>query len=313
MSGRYVLGAGISGLLWAMYHPEYAVVSDQLGRVVTGAEPLVWLNDTPYTRRLVRDLGMPLVPVLKPIGYNRFGFPVGYDEVKDDDLDAVLLKKMVPWEVIQLARFAGAKVSVNTPSRKMTKNSGGIAYLDVDMQSLCAKVVDRVQGQLVLDRVREIRYVSNAPVMEGEENRYSVGHGRLVSTVPAPIFYRLLKGDHPRPYLHHVPVTYVISLVRPAWWDDTFAMVYDCQPDSPVSRVARFGNTYRYEFTGRPDDDELNEFMPVQGGRFVNPYGRIVQDVHLPALPGITFLGRAAEWDYRGLIDSSLERIHGVR
>jgi hypothetical protein len=90
-------------------------------------------------------------------------------------------------------------------------------------------------------------------------------------------------------------------------------MIYDVDLDSPVSRTGQFGNTLRYEFTGRISDDILDGYVPVPDGVFVNPYGRIIQDVKLTSPERVTFLGRAAEWDYRGLIDVTLERVHGLR
>src|SRR5438309_9057438 len=56
---RYVLGAGLSGLLWALYHPGYTVVSDRIGLGVVGSEPQVYLRQTALTRDLMDRLGLP--------------------------------------------------------------------------------------------------------------------------------------------------------------------------------------------------------------------------------------------------------------
>lgn len=307
---NYILGGGISGLLWSYYHSDYTVITDQLGRAVTGADPVVWLNDTDLTRRLLLDLDMPVRPVEKKIGYRHHGYVGPHRASLTDN---VLLKKMVPWETLEASQAAGIEVRVVTPSRRFTKDSEVLRYLDVSMSEVCLKLYEEVngQGRIVYDRVKEVGVGQGSVYMVGEESDYSCDH--LVSTVPAPIFARLWYGSWRMPKLHYCPVTFVVSMQAPSWWDDEYAVVYDASMDSPISRVGRFGETFGYEFTGRPDEDTLNEYMPVPQGRFVNPYGRIIQDVNLTPPPGVTFLGRSASWDYRGLIDVSLERVHGRR
>ena len=314
MSELYVLGAGMSGLLWGYYHPDYRLVTDQLGRVVTGADPVVWLNDTDLTRKLLTDLGFLVRPVKKEIGYRCAGATRSFETTAKDHpglLDDVLVKKMVPWEALDAARCAGIEVRVVTPSRTFTKDSGVLRYLDVDVKEVAARLVEAVKYRISIDRVL---FVDADGIATESSGTNFLGYDRLVSTLPAPVFKRLWSGESVMPRLHHCPVTFVVSAQKPEWWEDRYAVVYDADLDSPVSRVGRFGDTWRYEFTGRPDEDTLNDYLPVAEGRFVNPYGRIVQDVVLePPDPKITFLGRSAEWDYRGLIDRTLERVYGQR
>lgn len=309
---NYVLGGGISGLLWAYYHSEYVIITDQLGRALTGADPVVWLNDTFLTRQLLCDLGMRVQAEEGRIGYKHGAYVGPYRVSLTDN---VLLKKMVPWEMLETSRAAGIEVRVGTPSRQFTKDNETLRYLDVDMGSVGLKLYEELNGQnrIFYDRIREIVGGPGGVDLIGEECDYACDH--LVSTVPAPVFGRLWYKNTAwqMPRLHYCPVTFVISQIAPKWWDDTFIMVYDADLDSPVSRIGKFGETYRYEFTGRPDDDTLNEYMPVPQGRFVNPYGRIIQDVKIEPPRNVTFLGRSGEWDYRGLIDVSLERVHGRR
>lgn len=312
---KYVLGAGISGLLWAFYHPDYGVITDQLGRAVTGADPVVWLNDTDLTRRLLVDLGLPVLPHVRSIGYRYEDWLVRSDEMPQRIADQIFLKKMVPWEAIDAAQAAGIKLSVQTPSRAITKDGGVLRYLDVDVKGVASRLVEEVSKRTKIHVARAKAVYEDVIELD---DVHELVYDRLVSTVPAPTFLRLWAGDVPggwkKPRLHFCPVSFVVSQARPSWWDDRFALVYDADLDSPVSRVGRFGNTWRWEFTGRPDDDVLNDYLPVPNGRFVNPFGRIVQDVVLESPnPKVTFLGRSAEWDYRGLIDRTLERVHGFR
>ena len=313
---RFVLGAGISGLLWAYYHDDYVVITDDFGRLVTGIDPVVWLNDTDLTRRLVKDLGLRVEPVEKPIGYkigdrvlDRIEVARGDPDFLTSVLDDILLKKMVPWETLEASRGGQFSVRVRTPSRSLTKDSDVLSYLDVDMSDLVVRLVEAVTPRICCgQRIEQI----DASKMISESGSWEYEH--IVSTIPAPIFARIWRGERGLPRLHWCPVTFVISNRAPGWWDDRFIVVYDHDLDSPVSRVGRFGRDWRWEFTGRPDDDTLADYLPIPNGRFVNPYGRIVQDVRLVSPdPRILFLGRTAEWDYRGLIDRTLERVHGRR
>ena len=308
--GKYVLGGGISGLLWGYYHPDYVVFTDQVGRAITGADAVVWLNDTDLTRGFIVDLGFKVIPVKKKIGYLSGGQLIRYDQLMDRDLDDLLLKKMVPWEAIDLAMVSGVTLSVQTPRRSFTKENDAIRYLAVDVQEVGRRLVG-VLGARFMSGYR-IGHV-NEHVVETRELKYYYDH--VVSTLPAPVFARLWNGaGWAPPNLHYCPVTFIVSRQMPSYWPgDEYAMVYDADLGSPVSRVGRFGETWRYEITGCVSDEVVARYDPVDGGVFVNPFGRIVQDVKLEPPPKITFLGRSAEWDYRGLIDRTLEKVHGLR
>lgn len=296
-------------------------MTDQVGRAITGADPVVWLNDTELTRRLLVDLGFPVVPVEKKVGYlvsNHYAAPeqtqsgiARYDQLSDFEVNALLLKKMVPWEAIDMARRSGVEMSVKTPRRTFTKDSGIIRYLDVSVVDIGHRLINILlsDGRLKSDhRVAHLnRYYVETPSLK-------LPYDHIVSTLPAPVFARVWNEvGWDMPSLHYCPVTFVISRCPPTRWSNEFAMVYDTDLDSPVSRVGSFGETWRYEFTGRLSDEALDGYIPVPEGVFVNPYGRIIQDVRLTPPENVTFLGRGAEWDYRGLIDVTLERVHGRR
>lgn len=279
--------------------------------MITGADAVVWLNDTDLTRGLIVDLGFKVITVKKKIGYLSGGQLIRYDQLMDRDLNDLLLKKMVPWEAIDLARRSGVEMTVRTPRRAFTKDSGSIRYLDVDVQEVGRRLMSAVGGQLKVGcRVAHVNEVSI------ETLNMKLAYDHVVSTLPAPVFARLWNGHAwvAPPHLHYCPVTFVISRQMSDYWPgDEYAMVYDADLGSRVSRVGRFGETWRYEITGRVDDEVAAEYFPVDGGIFVNPFGRIVQDVMLEPPPKITFLGRSATWDHRGLIDVVLERVHGNR
>jgi len=315
---KYVLGGGISGLLWAYYHPEYVVLTDRVGRAVAGTDAMIWLNDTESTRRWLRDMIGPSAPMIireQPIGYlssqvGRVSGILRHDYVSDLMADEILLKKMVPWGMVFEASRLRIGLSVRTPSRKFTKNSGSIRYLAHSVSELGARLVESMSDRIKIARVSSIS--SDRLQVSGGE---SLEYDHVVSTIPAPVFCRLWSGDWPggMPELHYLPVTFAITEKTPFWWDDRFAMIYVGDPSYPSVRVAVVGGPVErecvHEITGMVSEDFLRQELGAQE-TFVNPFGRIYQDIDLCSPSSkVRFLGRTAEWRYDGLIDKVLDQV----
>ena len=70
MSKKYIIGAGISGLIFAYYNPDYTVISPDIGGQLShGIYNLTWVHDTPETRKLHKDLEFEFTPTKTLMGY----------------------------------------------------------------------------------------------------------------------------------------------------------------------------------------------------------------------------------------------------
>lgn len=305
------------------------MVSDKVGWGVAGADPLVLLHDAPSTRRLVTDLlGVTDVPVVeKPIGYivldDRGAYPdvVDSTHLTDKALDTLLMKKMIPWNIRRMASEANVDIAVSTPSRKIAERTEAIRYISVDSREIVGALLDEVR--------HKTRAYTGVPVERIDEMEFHLadgsrfGYEHLVSTLPAPIFYKLWQPRespyHWSPSLNYLPVTFVVSKKRPHWLTDKWCVVYDARVSSPLVRIGLVADRVQYEVTGRINQEDsaarywVNGLEPVPQGVFTFPFGRIVQDVKPLIEPTVrvTFLGRFAEWKYSVLVNHVLDKVHG--
>lgn len=294
----------MSGLLWAMYHSEYVVVSDKIGWGVVGQQPLILLHDAPSSRRLLEDLGLEVKPVTKPYGCLTDSGPKDVADATDDEVRRVVVKKMLPWDVLRTAEDAGVAIDVKVPfglPREWT-------YLDVDVNALVDLMVPRTFVKQFVVEVDEEAFWTR----DGKMYRYE----HLVSTIPAPVFARIWRGAKISGLdrLNYLPATFVSSEKRPANLDRWCAL-YDARSDSVACRVGLVQSLAQYEVTGRVDEDspEVQSLSPASGGVFVNPFARIFGKGGLKAPKNVTFLGRFAEWDHRVTIDKVLDKIYAWR
>ena len=303
---RYVLGAGISGLLYAFYHPEYSVFTDDVSQAVMGKDPQILLRPTDLAWKLLHALGFKLrevSSVTRPIGYLTDRGFVDAEDLTRGDVDTILKKKMVPWKLLRMAESIGAEIDVQTPSRKLSERTTHISYLDVNVRELLTRLLSSVESR------NQLRYESRVESIDRET--FTVRQGKfpyehVVSTIPAPVFAKLWAGRWGQTF-NSMPVTFAVRRARLA---TNACTVYDAREGSPFSRISRADkDRLRYEVTGVVDEKDLPE--DDWEDLYVWPYGRIVQDVGIESPSSkITFLGRFAEWRYESLVHEVLEKIH---
>ena len=116
-----------------------------------------------------------------------------------------------------------------------------------------------------------------------------VPYSKLVSTIAAPFFW---KGYGVEKEFGHMPITNVITTVRPEHFDDRYEMIY--YDDSvPYSRASFIDGKYALEFSGVITEDEFKTLFPNLpiDEYFVVKQGRIFKKgENVPPQENIMFL-----------------------
>jgi hypothetical protein len=313
-SGNFILGAGISGLIWKFYHPEFEIISPV--NDVKAPDPyvrsnLTWLHDCYETRKLLRDLGWDkpeeLVRKAK-VGYFTADNGNARDGWISDKLTSTIAqqlvtKKMMPWNAGDEA------LAANVPSSSTLSLSSadlGVNYmssLTVDLAEVMQRLKQRIgpitHGYAVsLDKL--LLGISNYPPGASAAGVIYNDYDNIICTLPAPQFYKIYRDEFEvsqRPVLNSLPITNIIVEKRPHLFDGDYEMIYY---DSSVAhtRVSFMNNKYAIEITGVMSQDEAIE---LYGGCNITDYfvlggGRIFsQDIYPPS-PKIVFSGRFAQW-----------------
>lgn len=290
---KIIIGGGISGLIWNFYNPDYKIITPDVGGVY-GKTHMVWLHDTYETRQFLKDLGFDQSKWSAKRSYIGY-YHNGWIRNKiDSEMNTLLIqKKMSAWDepIDKTFQPDSAKLSMGDFESTNYMNT-----LDVDL----VKVIEELNNHCDIERgfvtkitPTHLEIKNNFEQAEGTLLPYS----KLVSTIAAPFFW---KGYGEEKEFGHMPITNVITSVRPEHFDDRYEMIY--YDDSlPYSRASYLGGKYALEFSGVITEEEFTKLfpdLPIEEF-FVVKQGRIFKTgENTPPQDNILFLGRFAEWEH---------------
>src|SRR3990167_7985279 len=97
MTKKYIIGGGISGLVFQFYHPEYTIITPDIGGLFKSAHIAI-IHDTSETRHFLKNLGYENIEKLAKksyIGYYNKGW---ISDVLSPILNLLIIqKKMSEW------------------------------------------------------------------------------------------------------------------------------------------------------------------------------------------------------------------------
>lgn len=289
---KYIIGAGITGLAWKFYHPEFQVISPDVGGAYARSY-LVWLHDTYETRKLLTDLGLPIKPQKSYIGYYNGGWIT--DSLSTDMNLLMIQKKMTPWNQPVDKSFVPKTNDLSLSSGALM-GTNYMNTLDADLGEVIRKLnenADVKHGFVTQITPDHIIVKNDWKDSEGQLLEYD----KLITTIAAPFFWKAWGEEKEFKCL---PITNIIVEQRPSVFDDRYEMIY--YDDSvPFSRASYMGGKYALEFTGVITREEFEEKYPELTivDYFVVPQGRIFENTeNLAPDPKIVFSGRFSQWKY---------------
>lgn len=309
MTGKYIIGGGISGLVFQYYHPEYKIITPDIGGLFSSAYIAI-IHDTPETRHFLTDLGYENVDQLSRksyIGYYHRGW---IRETLSPELNLLIIqKKMTEWNRPLNLEFRPDSLDLST-----TKSVNYFKTINVDPKGVVERLsslLDRkdvIQGKVILLDDEFITYQAK------DDSVHTLRYESLVSTVPAPVFWKLYHGssvgETETRHFPSTPITNILTDNRPSLFHDKFDSVY--YDDSvPYSRITHLQDKYCYEFTGVITQQDFNrlvgnvgevQLLSVQFGRISNV------PENEPPNQKIMFLGRFAQWKYGLTLEHILKR-----
>jgi len=291
--GNYIIGSGISGLIWKYYHPEFQIISPDIAGGNYAKTYLVWFHDTFETRKLLVDLGLPIKTKKSYIGYYYKGWL--NDNLTTDMNLMMIQKKMTAWDKPVDTDFVPKTKELSMSS------TGGTNYmncLDVDLEEVVKRLNEKndnpISGFVTKIDSAELQYKTDFKSDLTHHEPYS----KIISTMAAPFFWKAYgqeKGE-----FRCLPITNVIVKNKPPCFDGRYEMCY--YDDSvPFSRISHMGDVWAIEITGEMTREKFEELYPdltVQD-IFTVKQGRIFENEdNSPPNENIVFSGRFAQWLY---------------
>lgn len=310
---NFIIGSGISGLIWKFYHPEFEVIAPVQDQPIKGDQftrsNMVWLHDCRETRKLLMDLDMlPLISRKCIIGYNVDKWIT--DKLTPEINLELIEKKMVNWD----AKKRDETFVPNSTELSMTSDVG-VNYMNVltvDLNEVIKRLRQKVEVthgyvHFISD---DLLGISNSP--ENDKGTVYQHYDKLVSTIPANIFWR---NYHPATLFNDavsnssirrkidsfnwLPITNVIVKQQPLMFNDTYEMIY-YGFNHFFSRISHISETYTLEFTGEMTAKQFEDLFPQYRIEdiFTVPQGRILSLENPPPTNRIIFSGRFAQWNH---------------
>lgn len=301
-NNNYIIGGGITGLVWNYYHPEYKIITPESSGESFTRTYMVWLHDTLETRKLLTDLGLEVKPKKSLIGYYSKGLIRDY--ISPEMSRRLIQKKMADWD-------GEIDTSFDPKTQDMSlSKAGGNTYLltlDVDLNEVIRRLNEKatiIPGYVSMITSDTI-VVRQTPI---DQEYQTYPYDNMVSTIAAPFFWKAYMPNHVAADGSDVksedfkcsPITNIVTSVKPKDFDDRYEMVY-YDESRPYSRVSHLEGKYALEFTGIVPKEKFEEMFPELpvDDYFVVKQGRIFEnEENHPPNENITFSGRFSQWRY---------------
>lgn len=314
---KFILGDGISGKIWKFYNPEFEIISPVItrpGSTIKVADSfnrskMVWLHDCVEIRQLLVDLGWknPEEFIKKSkIGYFENG--VIKDKLNPELKSQLVSKKMAAWDKW---KPEPSEVSISGDSPRLSLSSGKedmtnfMNVVDVDHGQLLYRLSQKcpsTHGYVGVITDYNIG-ITNTPPNQDSGYVYEK-YDQIISTIPAPVFWRAWKNGHPEMgdfHFNSLPITFVTMKKRPKEFDGDYEMIYYSGEEVPFTRISHLANKYCIEFTGEMPREVFEKMFPelAQGisDYWVLPQGRIKSQFTMPPA-NVIFSGRFAQWQH---------------
>lgn len=295
MNNKYIIGGGISALIFKFYNPEFAIISPEVGGslVKNNVFSVSWIHNTKYTRKLLSDLKIVIDPYDVVMGYYYNGYV--HPSCPVEHKQKTILKKMTDVTTDELIE------DFKIPDTTLSVDSNIIKGLNLDIFTIFDKL--ETGSDMITATVKSITD-THIIISTGDELQYD----KLISTMPAPAFWKIYSGKNNQQdnsaynQFKFLPITIIDTFDKPLIFNAKYKLIYFAEDYSFNRILWKEPFSYSYEFTGKIDN--IKKYLPNVRITSISKQhvGRLITCDNAEPSDNITFLGRFAEWDHSNKI-----------
>ena len=277
---KFVLGGGISGLVWTYYHKDHCVITPdtggQFGNVFSlGAR---YLHQNLEARAFIRGFGLPIEERTIRVGYSL------NSELQSSPPDC--------FRELYYKKSRATQDLEGFDETSMNAGKNEFQALNVDFKNLIEKLSADVTKQIIPGKVERIDLKEKWLYCDHFRTPYQ----EVVSTMPLNIFLKAAGMSDEASKLKSLGITYV--LLDESFKDlKQFDFAYFAG-DEPYHRLGRDENGLVAELTDKRSNKELLQFF---GNAYKNhkyvPGAQLLTKKPSLSFDGVKFLGRYGAWD----------------
>ena len=276
MKNSYILGGGLSGLIYHFYNKDYTIISKDIGGKLLdeGFDNTFYLHDNKFSRKLLDDLNINFKKETHTIKYLLDNNKIVNEITVGEKLN-IIQKKMGK-------DFVAKDINLST-------DDCYIPYLKFNTNLLLDKLTK--DANLIKDEV--IRITDKEIVCK--KSRYE--YDSLISSIPADIFWKLY--NKPKK-LDHIQVTFFLTDRLPLKIKNMPCdLLYTSDKDIPFNRINKKNGKYLFEITGRCKvEDFLKDFDTKTkiSNTWIDKRGIIISNENNIPPKNVKFIGRFGTW-----------------
>jgi len=269
---KYILGGGITGLIYAFYNRDYKIITPEIGGQMKSSFSLGprYLHDTHYSRQLLNDLNIDIVESKIKIGYlSNKGFVTPDNEFRKQYF-------MKSRNTNSLEHF---------DSSVMNSYKSEIDILKVDFN----EIIEKLKTEVINEKVESVDLQSNLI-----NNTIKFEH--IISTMP---INKLNLFDY---NFQSFDMNYVQYKIFEDLQD--YDYVYDIRTSTKFHRITKDSNFLICDYFNDVDIDTNNEYY-INHTKLKN--AQILSVDFVKDLSNIKFVGRYGTWNRKWKTESVIE------
>lgn len=279
MKKKYILGAGISGLIFGFYNQDYTIISKDIGGQFNHYFNLGprYLHNDKYSRKFLKDIDLPVKKRKIKIGYCEFN-----DTIQAEPNPGFLEKY---FEKSRGVKFQEEKCI-------MSENKTELDILEVDFKHLISLLKEKLKERIINKNAKSIDVFKGVIVCDDDS---IIEYDKLINTIPLNSFCKISKIKNIN--LTSKPITYVLckNFIPNSKY---FNYIYYCN-NANFHRATIEKDNIVLDILGRKNGTELKEIF---GSHYVDHFtlenAQIIPSDEKLFLPNnIKCVGRYGTWD----------------
>jgi hypothetical protein len=282
---KYIIGGGITGLIFAFYNQDYTVITEDVGGQMSSGFTLGprYLHKTTNAKSFLYDLGLKYKERVATVGYID-------DSGWVDEPDVEFRKKY-------FMKSRGRNDLDGFDPSVMNSNKSSFEILDVDFSRLIDKLYSDVSDRIINSRVTSINVDDNEILVEKNGVDF-IKYDHLVSTIPLNIFAKILQNNHKLKDESYEAFSMTYCLVNSDFDTGNFDFVYDARKSTKWHRMTKDNKGTVLDFFG---EVEVKDLIRFTGDKYKDHKTlwncQIVSKGKEPNIKGVKFIGRYGTWN----------------
>jgi len=299
---KYILGGGIAGLIAKYYNPSYKLITPDIGGQLKDNNAAIsfFIHNTKETRELLDKLGVAYEEEV----INIFYFINGKlcKNIDNSQRQRLVAHKMTEY-YCDYSDFIIKDTNLSVQENKLL-----VLTTDVN------KLIDELKPDnedMINARIKLINIQNNSLLIKEGDDLKTLKYDKLISTIPANIFFYMLYNYKHNYNFNYIPATYIISTQRPDFCKEN-GIYYVDDEYLIYNRVTVFDSYCIYDITGTPTEDELNlKFKDIT--KISRQYTAIVKSINIYNFRNIKFIGRNAQWNHKVHIEENIKLARRIK